>query len=47
MIIEQLNNSFMQSYCVGQVHATNETIHFSEQKLIDKNRYEWSFETIT
>ena len=36
----------MQSYCVGQVYVINEIIQFSERKLIDKNRCEWSFNTI-
>ena len=33
---EQLNNSPIQSYCVGQVYVTNKIVQFSEQKLIDK-----------
>ena len=44
--IENLDNSFTQSNCVVQVNVTNETIQFCEQKLIDKNRCEWSFNTI-
>ena len=33
-------------YKVGQVYAVNEIIQLSEQKLIDKNRCEWSFNTL-
>ena len=44
--IAHLNNSTIQSYCVGQVYVTNEIIQFGERKLIDKNRCEWSFNTI-
>ena len=45
--IEQLDNiSSAQSYFVRLVYVTNEIIQFSERKLIDKNRCEWSFNTI-
>ena len=45
--IEHLDNfSTLQTYCVGQVYLTNEIIQFSERKVIDKNRCEWSFNTI-
>ena len=45
--IEHLDNSSIQSYCVGKVFVTNEIIQFSEQKLVDKNSCEWSFYSIT
>ena len=38
--IEHLSNSSIRSYCVGQVYVTNEIIQLSEQKLINKNKYE-------
>ena len=44
--IEHLNNSSIQSYCVGLVYETNEIIQFNEQKLIDKNRCKCFFDTI-
>ena len=44
--IEHLDDSSTQNYCVGQVYVTNEIIQFSEQKLIDKNKCEWSLNTI-
>ena len=44
--IEHFDNSSTQSYCAGQVYVTNEIVQFSERKLIDKNRCEWSFNTI-
>ena len=44
--IEHLDNSSIKSYCVGQVYVTNEIIQFSERKLIDKVRCEWSFNAI-
>ena len=44
--IEYLDNSFIQSYRVGQFYETNEIIQLSEQKLIGKQRCEWSFNTI-
>ena len=43
--IEDLNNSSILSYFVGQVDVTNERIQFIEQKLIDKNKCEWFFNT--
>ena len=44
--IEYINNFSIKSCCVGQVYVINEIIQFSEQKLIDKNMCEWSFNTI-
>ena len=44
--IEHLNDLFIQSYYVGQVYVTNEIIRFNERKLVDKNIYKWSFNTI-
>ena len=44
--IEHLDSSSIRSYCVGQVYVTNEIIQFNEQKLIDKIRCEWCFNSI-
>ena len=44
--IEHLDNSFIKSYCVGQVYVANKIMHFGEQKLINKYKCEWSFSTI-
>ena len=47
VLIEHLDNSSTQSYFVGQVYETNEIIQFCDRKLIDKSRYELSFNAIT
>ena len=44
--IEHLDSFFIQSYCVGQVYRINGTIQFSERKLNERNRCEWSSNTI-
>ena len=44
--IEHLDNFSMRSYYVRQLYGTNEIIQFSERKLIDINRCEWSFNAI-
>ena len=45
--IEHLDNSSILSYGVGQVYVTIEINQSSKQKLIDKSRFEWYFNTIT